>query len=324
MKNRSLFILLAAVLPLLSCGTMSYSALQGGEQFRNSIYYTPGSRTYTTHSQVEKNAGETPQQLQSGEQEDVRNVYVGEADEVNIKYEPGATYAIIDDDGSYAARLRKFDSPSYTINIEFVEPFYWYDVSFGWRTPWWSNRYAWYGPGWYWHIPSWHWDSYWHNPWYDHIWGRPYWAWHNPWHHPWWGHHHHPVYAPWPGHGHIGGPGYAPGHGRPGRDVYYGKRNAGSTYNNVNRGSVTSGRQNANTGKSSQGSVTRRPARNHSSGEVKSQQSQSVERNNSSYTRSSGNSYNRSGSSSYSSGRSGNSSSGTTRSSGGGSSYRRR
>lgn len=319
MKNRSLFVLLAAVLPLLSCGTVSHSAFQGGGQFRNSIYYSPGSRVYTAHTQADETAGEASQQVQAGVSGDTRTVYIGEANEVNINYEPGATYAIVDDDESYAARLRKFDSPTYTINIDFVEPYYWTGAYFGWYAPWWGRHYAWYGPGWHWH-----WDSYWHNPWYDHLWGRPHWAWHHYWNDLWWGPVHHPIYAPWPGHGHIGGPGYLPGHGRPGRDVYYGKRNSGSTYHDVNRGSVTSGRQNANSSKASQGSVTRRPSRNQSGTNVKPTETRS---NNSSYTRSGGNQYNRSGASSYGSGynRGSNNSSGATRSQGGGgSSYRRR
>lgn len=321
MKNRSLFILLAAVLPLLSCGTVSNSALHGGGQFKNSIYYTPGSRVYAAGIQSDGNGRETSEQLHQGVSGDTRTIYVGEDNEVNINYEPGATYSIVDDDESYAARLRKFDSPAYTINIDFVEPSYWSSISFGWYYPWWGRHYAWYGPGWHWH-----WDSYWHNPWYDHIWGRPHWAWHNPWYDPWWGPIHHPIYAPWPGFGPVGGPGYMPGYGRPGREVYYGKRNTGSTYKDVNRNSVTSGRDNSNSGKASQGSVTRRTSRNQSDVSTRQQNNRSNEGNNSSYTRNNSNSYNRSGSSSYGSGynRGSYNNSGATRSSGGGSSYRRR
>ena len=136
MKNRRLFILLAAVLPLVSCGTMGYSALQGGGQFRNSIYYTPGSRTYTAQAEVDEDLTAAAQPAPSNVQGETRTVHIGEANEVNINYEPGVTYTIVDDDDSYAARLRKFDSPTYTINIDFVEPSYWWNVGFGWYDPW--------------------------------------------------------------------------------------------------------------------------------------------------------------------------------------------
>ena len=332
MKNRSLFVLLAAVLPLFSCGTVGYSSLQGGGQFKNSIYYTPGSRSSAVQiAQQEEPAA--VQQTQQGPASDTRTVYVGEANEVNINYEPGASYTIMDDDESYAARLRKFDSPTYTVNINLVEP-YWWDVDMWW-----------YGPRWHWYTPSWHWHSYWHNPWrshwyshwyghwYDPWWSTPSWAWHSHWYDPWWGPVHRPIYAPWPGHGPARGPGYHPGHGRPGRNVYYGKRGSGSTYNGVNRGSVTAGKPGNVDSRNQQGSVTRRPSRNQQgntgqqNGSVKPQQKsqqQGSQQNRSSYNRSS-NSYNRSGSS-YSGGsnRGSNSSGGATRSSGGGSSYRRR
>lgn len=326
MKNKSLFILLAAVLPLFSCGTMSYSAFQGGGQFRNSIYYAPGNRTSAVQV-VERgeSATEQRQYQPQGTQNDTRTVYVGDADHVEINYEPGASYTIMDDEESYAARLRKFDSPTYTVNINFVEP-YWWDVDLWW-----------YGPRWHWNTPSWHWHSYWYNPWYsrwyghwsDPWWSRPHWAWHNHWYDPWWGPVHRPVYAPWPGHDPAGGPGYHPGHGRPVRDVYYGKRHSGSSYSNVNRGNVTSGKPGGTDNKNNGGSVTRKPSRNQQGGNVKPQQKSSQQsshqQNSGSYTRNS-NSYNRSGSSSYNSGagRSSSGNSGATRSSGGGSSYRRR
>ena len=116
MKNRSLFVLLAAVLPLFSCGTVGYTSMQGGGQFKNSIYYTPGSRSSAVQiAQQEEPAA--VQQTQQGPASDTRTVYVGEANEVNINYEPGASYTIMEDDESYAARLRKFDSPTYTVNI---------------------------------------------------------------------------------------------------------------------------------------------------------------------------------------------------------------
>lgn len=340
MKNRRLFILLAALLPLFSCGTMNYSAYQGGVQFRNSIYYTPGNRTYTAYEQESEPVANQPQTASVQVHSDTRTVYVGDVNEVDINYEPGTTYTIIDDDDSYAARLRKFDSPTYTVNINFVEP-YWWNVDFAWYNSWWGiNNRWWYGPNWHWYTPSWYWYSYWHNPWYDSWWGVSHWSWYNHWYDPWWGPVHRPGLkpAPNPGHGPAGGPGYAPGGGRPGRDVYYGKRNANSTYRNPDRGSVAPGKPGNVTGGPQQGSVTRKPSRNQQGSNVKGQQpskqhQQNVGKNNSSanrnnggsYTRNSGSSSNRSGSS-YSGGssRSSYSNSGAGRSSGGGSSYRRR
>ncbi len=358
MKNRNLFILMAAVLPLISCGTAGHSAFYGGSQFRNSVYYTPSNHEYAQVQQPE------PEQVQTGSgqqyaydvQSNTRTVHVGETNEVNINYEPGVTYVIADDEESYEARLRKFDSPTYNINIEFVEPSYWWNVHWGWYrpygvawrsawySPWWDRYYSWYGPSLF----------YWHDPWYT----GPYWAWYNPWIDPWWGPvhrpgHHHPPH--WPGYG----PGHS--HGRPVRDIYYGKRNTNSTYRDLGRGSVTTGSHNNVFGKPNTGSVTRRPSvgttppnggnantvvkgnsqqkeqqqyrrvtKSKSSGETNVKSSNGNSNRNSSYSRSS-NSYNRSTSSySNSSSRSsygtsgGSGGSGGSRSSGGGSSYRRR
>lgn len=364
MKNRNLFILMAAVMPLISCGTVGHSAFYGGSQFRNSIYYTPSNQEYAQVQEQPGNVQEVVQNSTSGEVQqyqydasaNTKTVHVGEANEVNINYEPGVTYVIADDDESYQARLRKFDSPTYNINIDFVEPSYWWDIRFGWYrpygvawrsawySPWWDRYYSWYGPSLY----------YWHDPWYT----GPYWAWYNPWIDPWWGPvhrpgHHHPPH--WPGYG----PGPGHGHGHHGRDVYYGKRSSGSTYRDMDRGSVATGNHNNVQGRPNTGSVTRRPSvgtapgnankgsavvkgssqqkeqqyrrvtRSRSSGEtkVKSSNGSSNRNSNYNYNRSnSSNSYNRSGSSySNSSGSTsyGNSGGGS-RSQGGGSSYRRR
>lgn len=367
MKNRSFFILMAAVLPLISCGVAGHSAFYGG-QFRNSIYYTPDNSAGSNYAQLqqdnmnaEEEADAVQQQKQSSPQNtDSKAIYIGEANEVNIDYIPGETYTIIDDGESYAARLRKFDSPTYTVNINFVEPDYWWDFHFGWHYPGWYRYHSWYGPSWSWHYPSWSW---YHPSW---SWYAYDWYWHNPWHDPWWGPIHRPGFHPphhWPGYG----PGHhAPAPGRPGRDVYYGKRNgSSSTYRDINRGSVSQGVNNSISGRPVQGSVTRRPSGNMQQGNVpqgngnnkasvlgNGQQQQNKQqyrrvtrtknqgqtnvksanennssnnRSNSSYNRNSS-SYNRS-SSSYSNSNSSGSSygnSGASRSSGGGSSYRRR
>lgn len=320
MKNRNLFILMAAVLPLISCGTVNRSAFYGGPQFRNSVYYTSSEQVYAQSEQQSANDGQ-----EYDAPTNTKTVHIGEANEVNINYEPGVTYSIVDDDESYAARLRKFDSPTYTINIDFVDPIYWCDLHFGWyrpygftwgttwHSPWWNRYYSWYGPSF----------IRWYDPWYT----GPYWAWYNPWMDPWWG----PVHRPgihYPPHKPGHGPGAAPGLGRPGRDVYYGKRNSAPTYRDLNRNGVTSGVHNNVSGKPNTGSVTRRPSNNVKSQGQSNVKSSNDNRNNSSYTRNnSSNSYNRS-SSSYSNGNSSSRSSygnsGGSRSQGGGSSYRRR
>lgn len=280
MKNNNLFLLVAAVFALISCGTANRSAQYSGTQFRNSIYYTPDSRDPQIYAQEQKYlqdlqertsdaTGKYAREHNYSTTSDTRNVYVGENNEVDIAYEPGVTYSIMDDQESYEARLRKFDSPYYTINIEFHDPYPWFDYRYGWYTPyggrwyanwshpWYSSYYSWYAPGW-----NWHWDWNWRWNWYH----GPYWGWYDPFYDPWWGHAYWPGYWPgyhpghWPGHH----PGYHPGHGpgaRPDhhRDIYYGKRNSSPTYRENGRGNVTATNGNA-AGRPGTGSVTRRPA----------------------------------------------------------------
>ena len=283
MKNNNLFILMAAVFALFSCGTANRSAQYSSSQFRNSIYYTPDSRSSLAYVQEQEELKQLQERTSDAVQKavtapDTKTVYVGESNEVEIKYEPGTTYAIVDDPESYEARLRKFDSPTYTINIDFglYDPYPWYNYRYGWYTPygggWYPNwSHPWYGSFYPWHRASWRWDwQYrwdrfhnwgwgWYDPFYDPYWGHAYWP--GYWHGYWPGYH--PVYHP----GHHHGPhhpGYYPGHGpgaRPdrGRDVYYGKRNSTSTYREANRGSVTGTNPNV-AGRPNTGSVTRRPA----------------------------------------------------------------
>lgn len=236
MKNNYLFILLAAVFAITSCGTANRAAYNNGSQFRNSIYYTPDNTNSTQYAQQEEYLQELQQKTNEGianstqhsvydASTNTKTIYMGDANSVDIEYDPGTTYSIVDDRESYEARLRKFDSPSYTINIDFgfYDPYPWWDIHYGWRSPYWSRHY-------YWHRPYWssiHWD--WYNPWYGGI----YYGWNSYWWDPFWGpsyvHIHRPHYRP----GYIG-PGHS-GHHRPARDVYYGKRSSSPTYNNVNR-----------------------------------------------------------------------------------------
>ena len=279
MKNNNLFILMAAVFALISCGTANRSAYYNGSQFRNSIYYTPDSRNSQAYLQEQQQL----QQLQQRTEEataatygrnsydaatDTRTVYVGDNNEVDISYVPGTTYTIVDDPESYEARLRKFDSPTYTINIDFdlYNPYPWYNYRYGWYTPyhgrWYPNwSHPWYSSWYSWHSPSWWWN-------WDYRWNWHYsWSWYDPFYDPWWGHAYIPGYAPgywpgiypgyWPDYRPGYHPGHYPGHG-PGakpdnrRDVYYGQRTSTPTYRDAERTNVGN--------RPHTGSVTRRPS----------------------------------------------------------------
>lgn len=257
MKNSNLFLMMAALFALISCGTANRSAYSSGSQFRNSVYYTPDSRSsrefVQQQLQLEQLQEKTAESLGAPEQEyayDAAPQTKGEA-----------SYTFIDNGESYEARLRKFDSPTYTINIDIVDPYPWWNIHYGWYSGrYWGHHYAWHYPGrywnsptWYWHSPGWYWG--WYDPWYV----GPYWGWYDPFYAPWWG----PAYRPGfhPGH-HPGyhpghGPGAAPGGHRPGRDVYYGKRNSSPTYNNIDRGQVSGSSRNP-VARPSTGSATRR------------------------------------------------------------------
>ena len=287
MKNNNLFIMMAAVFALISCGTANRTAYNSGTQFRNSIYYTPDSKTSQTYLQEQEylqNLQERTTSTAAQQQEryttyipstDSKTIYVGENNQVNIDARPGTTYTIVDDQESYEARLRKFDSPYYSINIDIYDPYPWWSYGYGWYYPY-AGRWhsSWYHP-WYshygWHTPSWnlrwnwHYNWGWHNPWY----GGSYWGWYDPFYDPWWG----PSYWPgyWPGYWPSHRPGFHPGHHHPGhhpgagpgarpdhrRDVYYGKRNSSPTYREVGRNNSVS---NSVAGRPNTGSVTRRPA----------------------------------------------------------------
>lgn len=292
MKNSNLFLLMAALFALISCGTANRSAYYSGTQFRNSIYYTPddNSQAYAQEQQYLQQLQErtteaaeksVPQQQYNTASKDTKTVYVGENNQVDITYEPGTTYSIVDDRESYEARLRKFDSPFYTINIDFYDPYTWWDYRYGWYTPyggrWYANwSHPWYRSWWSWHSPHWNLHfSYnwgWYDPFYDPWWGPGYWPgyWHGHWAGHWPGYW--PGYGPgyWPGYWPGYRPGYHPGHhpghhpgGGPGarpdhrRDVYYGKRTSSPTYN-AGRGNTPSGSNVA--GRPNSGSVTRRSA----------------------------------------------------------------
>ncbi len=268
MKNNNLFILMAAVFALISCGTANRTAYQSGTQFRNSIYYTPDSRTsqaYLQEQEYLKNLQERTTSTVAQQESystgimstDTKTVYVGDNNQVNIDARPGVTYTIVDDQESYEARLRKFDSPFYTINIDVYDPYPWYGYRYGAYSPYWGSWYgnwryhwySWYTPSWSWHY-NWHWD-----PWY----ANSYWGWYDPFYDPWWGPAYWPVHRPVhrpgihpgdrPGFHPGAGPGAKPHHGK---EIYYGKRKSSPSYNNANNINAA--------GRPATGSVTRKPA----------------------------------------------------------------
>ena len=273
MKNNNLFILMAAVFALISCGTANRTAYYSGSQLRNSIYYTPdnsSSQAYLQEQEYLQNLQEqTARNITASEQTvystspTQKSIYVGEGNQVNIDAVPGVTYTIMDDQESYEARLRKFDSPYYSINIDINYPLY--DYTWGWYNPWYRHYYGWHTPSWNMRW-NWRYNWRWYEPWYS----GAFWGMYDPFYDPWWGPSywygywpsywpaHHPVHKP----GHINGhyPGAGPG-ARPhiGKDVYYGKRDSAPSYRNAdkNRPSVPNGNA---TGKPGNGSVTRRPA----------------------------------------------------------------
>ena len=363
MKNSNLFLLLAAVFALASCGTYTHTAQQGGSQFRNSIYYTPGntnSQEYIQEqqyiAQLQERTGQTMQNVQRQTYDASTNtmtVQVGDNNVVDIEYNPSVTYQIVDDQESYEARLRKFDSPTYTINIEMATSPWW---GMDWRSSWYGGHYSLYRPSWRWYS-SWYspwyypWYGAWNSPWYaDYAWGfyNPF---NDPFYNPWWSHYYGPGFY-YPNHHHHHHPGLHPGHGPGapshghGKDVHYGKRNDKPSYKDVRKGNSGTMASGAASHKPTTGSVTRRPQtatqnkvvnttqnkqtavknpenkkqttttnRNHNSN---SSSKGSYTRTTSQQTRSNSSSY------SQSSGNGGGRSSGATHSSGGGSSYRRR
>lgn len=188
MKNTILSILVATTgVFVASCSAPSYTS-QNGKGYVNSIYYT--AKAPSSSAQKQGSAGsikanseaaslrtKTTNALSIGNGGEVETVYVGEDNVVNIDYDPNKTYAIYDDNESYEARLRKFDNPTYTINIEIDNGYNYY---WPYYNPWW------YGPRYssYWGWSPWYWD-----------WG---WSWNRGFYFDWdWPHyayHYHPYY----------------------------------------------------------------------------------------------------------------------------------
>ncbi|MBR5064198.1 MAG: hypothetical protein IKX05_05715, partial [Bacteroidales bacterium] len=237
MKNISVSILVAVSLALVSCGTGTYSA-NGNGGYMNSIYYTSSDAVPGASDQVSPTTYTTVSNSQDVNQLKTRTtailnsnsnvfastgytdtIFVGDENIVNVEYNPQTTYVIADDDESYEARLRKFDSPTYTVNVvvdpwdlAWYNPFAWnwnyhyYRYRYGyhssiWWNDWYNWRWGWYDPwgyGWNWYDRAWYswsWGWGWHDPWYYGGYYRPY---H---HHHWAGSWHRPYYDYHRGHG---------------------------------------------------------------------------------------------------------------------------
>lgn len=223
MKNNSLFLLVAAVFAIVSCGAADLYAQKKVSQYRNGIYY-------------------------SGQQRPVQAQPVKEyAEEI-----PAADVLVLGSDESYEERLKKFDSPVYVVNVEYTDLYPWWTLNFAWNSRAWRWYHSWYSRP-YWSGSYWdpYYDPYWYPYWYPHI------SWH--WNDYWWHYHHHhhfypgyhPIYRP------VHHPGHRPAIG-PGRDVYYGKRDSAPSYRGNGRGPVVHG--NNYPLSSSPGSIYRKPA----------------------------------------------------------------
>lgn len=282
MKNYTLLLLAGATF-LVSCGTYnkasnSQSAYQNGiyynynnDESRNAVYNNIQdadnlqAKTYREIRSSNAAANESKVQTSKTTASGNKTIYVGDTNQVTIQYNPNVTYSIMDDDESYEARLRKFDSPTYTVNISFGG--FWEDP---WYSPWWGGYYdRWYRPSWI------TWGAGWYNPYYGYYysWWGPRWGvgyswyngwyvgaygWYDPWYYGYGG-----WYDPW----YYGGRWNNPWYDHPhwgwnnayyrGRDIYYGKRESSPSYNNM--GSDYGSRYG---NRSSIGSVTRRPQMN--------------------------------------------------------------
>lgn len=224
MKNTTLFVSALGLLTLTACGS-SYVASQSASGYTNSIYSKGGTNSMESirNDRNLANLKEKTSETIYDSKNNTQTIFVGDTNVVDVSYNPNYTYAIVDDDESYESRLKKFDSPTYTINIEFDNDWYdWYD--YAWYNPWYNPWY--YYPGWSF---TWRTSWYWHSPfWYD-----SYWYWNYPWYYPpyyygfgyydpWW-----PGYAPLPPHHNYWRPPY---HDSGRNPVYYGRRENTPTY----------------------------------------------------------------------------------------------
>lgn len=300
MKNNALFLLTGLVFTFISCGTTSQVAQSGGFRYNNSIYYSSANDNRQVEydndqKELESLQNSTKQTLANSTQYSTfdkntgtKTIYVGDSNEVNIDYNPNITYSIVDDTESYQARLRKFDSPTYTINIEtdYYNYYPWWDVRFSWYHSYYPYRYGPYHYGSYYYSPYYYdpyyysvYDPFFYDPFYYGYHYRPYYYPYYAWHNPWWG----PGYRPgyYPPHHPPHKPGVGPGPGaKPStpNGIYYGKRNNSGRYtNHLGDGGASETPSYKPNDRRNTGSVTRRVSttRNQSSGQQKASSSTS-------------------------------------------------
>ena len=211
MKNKVFYLFLIAVTMVISsCGTTSYYS---SASFDDGIYYRATRESRAAMVASNKEMHESAKKPQS---------YILEDEEGN--------YYLVDDETSYAERLRKFDSPTYTFYVDYgvwTSP---------WYNPWWgSYRYPYFG------YPYYSWYSGWYSPWY-HGWYDPWYSgWYDPWYYGYGGYGwYYNYWNPWYYHGYYPGPGHPHNYYQ---DVAYGKRSAadGQSYRNTRRTTASGG-----------------------------------------------------------------------------------
>ena len=156
MKNNSLFLLVAVLFAIVSCGAADLYAQKRVSQYRNGIYY----------SAQKQPVQEQPAQVYS---ENVTKIEV----------------PALGSDESYEERLKKFDSPVYIVNVEYTDLYPWWSLNFAWNSRTWGWYHSWYSRP-YWGGPVWY--SYWYP--------GDYWYWGDYWWHYPYRHHFYPAYYP--------------------------------------------------------------------------------------------------------------------------------
>ena len=196
MKNKIL-ALVSLSLVIGSCGTSTYTASYTEDAIYDSSKpekYLASAQDATPDNELAFLKKKTKQYRYNNSYSDT--VYVDSNGVANIGVVGEGTYVIVDRSESYEERLRKFDRPVYTFNLNIDLDDYYY---FG--NPWWyrSWRYA-YSP-WYYRYNRWGYYGY-----YDYYRYQDYWAysWYNPWYdwnYGWYGDrygynypHHYPYY----------------------------------------------------------------------------------------------------------------------------------
>lgn len=277
MKNITLSILVVACGALVSCGPSNYAA-NGNGGYVNSIYYTSSDAETSTSEQpyIAQNVTNLKQKTTSTynpvttpvETVKVDTIYMGDENVVEVDYQPGTQYVVVDGDESYEVLLKKFDSPTYVVNVN-IDPwdYAWYGASslyWGWPSVY-GSRYGWHSSL-YWR-GYWRWNWRWYDPWYLGwaSWYDPWyysWNWYSPWYYGWYDHWYWRDRDPWRyDHGRGYGGGYHNNH-RPGyrRDIHPGghRTSPGRYYTRRNGiGSSRPGRPNV--GVASKGNVNPRP-----------------------------------------------------------------